>query len=137
MKPAVAHEGRGNEVSSTTNSKSSLTAAYGGATWSPRPSDRDDFVAAWGDWGSSSECGTLRAVHDLATGHPVEALQRNPLAVLLIPVAVLALLAWVRRAALGRRRRWDLPVWLPWAFLALTVAFGVLRNLPEIGWLGP
>jgi hypothetical protein len=82
-------------------------------------------------------CGTLRAVHDLATGHPVEALQRNPLAVLLIPVAVLALLAWVRRAALGRRRRWDLPVWLPWAFLALTVAFGVLRNLPEIGWLGP
>ena len=36
---------------STTASKSSLTAAYGGETWSPRQSDRDDFVAAWGDWG--------------------------------------------------------------------------------------
>jgi Protein of unknown function (DUF2752) len=82
-------------------------------------------------------CGTLRAVHDLATGHPVDALQRNPLAVLLLPVAVLALLAWIRRAALGRRRSWDLPVWLPWAFLAVAVAFGVLRNLPGIGWLGP
>ena len=42
--------------------QSGLTAAYGGATWSPRVADRDDFVAAWGDWGVSSECGTLRAV---------------------------------------------------------------------------
>ncbi len=30
-------------------------------------------------------CGTLRAVHDLATGHPVDALQRNPLAVAAAP----------------------------------------------------
>jgi N-dimethylarginine dimethylaminohydrolase len=42
--------------------KSGLTAAYGGAAWSPRRADRDDFVEAWGDWGVSSECGTLRAV---------------------------------------------------------------------------
>jgi N-dimethylarginine dimethylaminohydrolase len=49
-------------MSAATPSKSSLTAAYGGANWSPRAADRDDFVAAWGDWGSSSECGTLRAV---------------------------------------------------------------------------
>lgn len=42
--------------------KSGLTAAYGGAAWSPRGADRDDFVQSWGDWGSGSECGTLRAV---------------------------------------------------------------------------
>lgn len=45
-----------------TTKQSSVTAAYGGDNWSPRPSDRADFVASWGDWGSSSECGTLRAV---------------------------------------------------------------------------
>jgi N-dimethylarginine dimethylaminohydrolase len=42
--------------------KSGLTAAYGGEAWSPRETGREDFVAAWGDWGVSSECGTLRAV---------------------------------------------------------------------------
>jgi N-dimethylarginine dimethylaminohydrolase len=41
----------------------SLTAAYGGAKWSPRvDAMRDDMQLWWGDWGSSSECGKLRAV---------------------------------------------------------------------------
>lgn len=41
----------------------SLTAAYGGAKWSPRTdSMRDDMRLWWGDWGSGSECGRLHAV---------------------------------------------------------------------------
>ena len=41
----------------------SLTAAYGGAKWSPRTNDmRADMPLHWGRWGSSSECGTLNAV---------------------------------------------------------------------------
>jgi N-dimethylarginine dimethylaminohydrolase len=41
----------------------SLTAAYGGAKWSPRTeSMREDMPSWWGDWGSSSECGKLHAV---------------------------------------------------------------------------
>jgi N-dimethylarginine dimethylaminohydrolase len=41
----------------------SLTAAYGGAKWSPRTLPmREDMPLAWGDWGSSSECGRLHAV---------------------------------------------------------------------------
>jgi N-dimethylarginine dimethylaminohydrolase len=40
-----------------------LTAAYGGAKWSPRlDAMRDDMPLYWGDWGSSSECGRLHAV---------------------------------------------------------------------------
>ncbi len=39
-----------------------LTAAYGGDKWLPREAGREDFVAAWGDWGCSSECGRLYAV---------------------------------------------------------------------------
>lgn len=40
-----------------------LTAAYGGARWSGRSTSlREEFGRVWGDWGVSSECGTLRAV---------------------------------------------------------------------------
>jgi N-dimethylarginine dimethylaminohydrolase len=40
-----------------------LTAAYGGAKWDERvASQREDMPLWWGDWGVSSECGTLRAV---------------------------------------------------------------------------
>jgi N-dimethylarginine dimethylaminohydrolase len=40
-----------------------LTAAYGGARWSERVASlREDIGEVWGDWGVSSECGTLRAV---------------------------------------------------------------------------
>ncbi len=41
----------------------SLTAAYGGPKWSPRArSHRDEMPDVWGDWGSGSEHGRLRAV---------------------------------------------------------------------------
>jgi N-dimethylarginine dimethylaminohydrolase len=41
----------------------SVTTAYGGGVWSPRPASmRDDMRETWGDWGVSSECGRLRAV---------------------------------------------------------------------------
>ncbi|MBA3416202.1 MAG: amidinotransferase, partial [Chloroflexia bacterium] len=40
-----------------------LTAAYGGGAWLPRTSPmREEMACYWGDWGVSSECGTLRAV---------------------------------------------------------------------------
>lgn len=39
-----------------------LTAAQGGYKWLPRETSRENFVDTWGDWGSSSECGQLRAV---------------------------------------------------------------------------
>ncbi|HEX2280735.1 MAG TPA: arginine deiminase family protein [Thermomicrobiales bacterium] len=41
----------------------SLSAAYGGAKWSPRTAPmRDDMPQFWGDWGVSSEHGKLSAV---------------------------------------------------------------------------
>lgn len=40
-----------------------LTGAYGGEKWSERTAAmRDDMKDWWGDWGSGSECGRLRAV---------------------------------------------------------------------------
>lgn len=40
-----------------------LTAAYGGTNWSGRNTPlRGELGSVWGDWGSGSEIGTLRAV---------------------------------------------------------------------------
>jgi len=46
-----------------TTPRTGLSGAYGGDKWSPRvASFREDIVETWGDWGSGSECGTLRSV---------------------------------------------------------------------------
>jgi N-dimethylarginine dimethylaminohydrolase len=44
-------------------SQTTLSAAYGGAHWSPRAeSMTEDMATTWGDWGVSSEIGRLHAV---------------------------------------------------------------------------
>lgn len=43
--------------------QTSLSGAYGGDSWSPRTTSfREDLAQVWGEWGSGSECGMLRAV---------------------------------------------------------------------------
>jgi hypothetical protein len=75
-------------------------------------------------------CGTLRALHELAHGHPAAAFRLNALAVLFLPVAAAM---WVNetRVVLGRRA-WPLDPRLGrWAWLvpALILAFFLGRNL--------
>jgi N-dimethylarginine dimethylaminohydrolase len=54
----------------------SLTGAYGGEKWSPRiGSFRNDMVDVWGDWGSGSECGVLRAVLLRRPGPELDAIE--------------------------------------------------------------
>src|SRR5680860_1285114 len=53
----------GSETSGNGFLDMTLTSAYGGAKWLPRTNNfRDDLSEWWGDWGVSSECGTLRSV---------------------------------------------------------------------------
>jgi N-dimethylarginine dimethylaminohydrolase len=53
-----------------------LTAAYGGAKWSERTATmREDMPLWWGDWGVSSECGTLRAVLLRRPGPELDAIE--------------------------------------------------------------
>jgi len=82
-------------------------------------------------------CGSLRAVHDLATGQPVAALHRNPLTVAAVPFVVVMWLLWLHRAATGRGRRWAAPAWLLWTLLGVVLAFWLLRNMPGFAALGP
>lgn len=53
-----------------------LTAAYGGENWSQRTAAmREDMPEWWGDWGVSSECGTLRAVLLRRPGPELDAIE--------------------------------------------------------------
>src|SRR5690348_14832927 len=81
-------------------------------------------------------CGGLRAAHALTHGDVGLALHRNPLVVVLLPLATWAYLAWFRRRWLGRPATWYPPNALLWGLLVVALVFGVLRNLPGFGWLG-
>lgn len=82
-------------------------------------------------------CGSLRAVHALAHGDVGTALDRNPLAVLAVPLVAALWLLWARRRLLGRERTWAAPAsWIN-ALLVAVIVFWVLRNLGPFDWLAP
>ena len=77
-------------------------------------------------------CGMTRATHAALNGRFAEAFFHNPLGVILLPIAVLAIaleaIAWVRGRSGGPRIR-------PgrrglWAMVAIILVYGVLRNIP-------
>ena len=76
-------------------------------------------------------CGTLRALHQLTIGHPVAALDLNPLMVLLLPFvayflashAMLAVTGWPLRRVFVRPE-------LIWALLGVVLVYWLLRNVP-------
>jgi hypothetical protein len=93
------------------------------------------FHAMTGLW--CPGCGSLRALHALTHGDLATAVQRNVLAVAVLPFLVGAWVAWFGRA-LGRPRTTRVaPPAALWGLLGLIVAFGVARNLPGGAWLAP
>ena len=82
-------------------------------------------------------CGALRATYDLAHLDVAGAWSMNPLWVLVVPVVVLAWIAWVRRAWRGRRLG-SLEPWMWIVPLVVVLGYAVLRNLPALApWLAP
>ena len=82
-------------------------------------------------------CGSLRAVHALAQGDVLTALDRN---VLTVAGAVLLAAIWVgrlTRAWRGVPRARAAAPWMIWTLLALVLAFTVARNLPAGALLAP
>ncbi|MFT4287284.1 DUF2752 domain-containing protein [Nocardioides sp.] len=85
-------------------------------------------------------CGGLRAVNDLTNGNVGAAASSNLLAVIGIPIAIVALLAWTIRGWRGVPQR-QMPerlrrlLWMSGAVIAL--GFTVARNTPAGAWLAP
>lgn len=83
-------------------------------------------------------CGGTRAVYALTQGELLQALDHNVLTVLLLPVLLVAWVAWLR-FRLGRR---PTPLTLPpaasYSIAVAFLVFWVVRNLPwfPFTWLG-
>ncbi|BCX49945.1 conserved hypothetical protein [Haloferula helveola] len=77
-------------------------------------------------------CGMTRATHAALEGRFADAFRFNPLGVILLPIALLALvpevIAWVK----GEPPKWRVPVGKRGgiALAVLVIGFMVLRNLP-------
>lgn len=76
-------------------------------------------------------CGSLRALHQLARGHPATALGLNPLMVMSLPFIGYHGASQARLVVKGRplRRIFVGSRWI-WGLLCLVLAYGVLRNVP-------
>lgn len=83
-------------------------------------------------------CGSLRAIHDLAHGDVVGAVDMNPLA----PVAIAWLVwrwGWWLASTLGvRRAARPAPGWMLYGLAGVVAAYWVLRNVgPLTSYLAP
>lgn len=76
-------------------------------------------------------CGTLRALHQLTRGHPVAALDLNPLMVLMLPFIAYFLASHATLAVTGRplRKFFVRPVFI-WTLLGVVLVYWLLRNIP-------
>ena len=76
-------------------------------------------------------CGTLRALHQLTRGHPLAALDLNPLMMLLLPFIAYFFASHALLAVTGRPlRTFFVRPALIWALLAGILAYWFLRNVP-------
>ncbi len=93
------------------------------------------FLALTGLW--CPGCGTMRMLHHLTDGDVVDAFWMNPLGFVLLPVLLAYWVQWTYRVATGSPRGAPLASWVVWTFLAVVVAYWVLRNLPGFAFLAP
>jgi len=76
-------------------------------------------------------CGTLRALHQLTRGHPLAALDLNPLMMLLLPFVAYFLASHAMLAVMGRPlRRFFVRPELIWTLLGIILVYWLLRNVP-------
>jgi uncharacterized protein DUF2752 len=79
-------------------------------------------------------CGSTRAAYALIHAHPVTALHDNALFVVALPVFAVVWWRWFS-ASDPSPRSWPRPV--VWTGMVVLLVFGVVRNLPQVGWLAP
>lgn len=81
-------------------------------------------------------CGGLRAVHDLTNLDVLSAASSNLLLVLMVPMAAVLWLRWIRLAWTGEvRAPMRVPTPVVVTLLGVLMVFAVVRNLPAGAWL--
>lgn len=76
-------------------------------------------------------CGSLRALHHLLHGRFLQALDLNPLLIVVMPYLIYSLVSYVSPVLFHRKvtQPFVSPKWI-WSFLSVVLVYWVLRNLP-------
>jgi hypothetical protein len=82
-------------------------------------------------------CGSLRAVHALATGDPAAAVGLNVLTLVGLVVLATIWARWAVRSWRGEPRTSAAPAWSLYLMFGVAVVFWVVRNLPVGEALAP
>ncbi len=83
-------------------------------------------------------CGSLRATHAMLHGDFGTAFDRNPLAVVLLPIVLVSWVAWgLRLLGFNAWHPSRVPVGWIWGLLVLVLGFWIARNVPGWTWLSP
>ncbi len=77
-------------------------------------------------------CGSLRAVHDLANGDLLGAIDMNVLAVVAAPYLLYSYVTWLLRSAGVPIRRRLAPPWVIYGVLAAIIVYWIARNIPAL-----
>jgi hypothetical protein len=75
-------------------------------------------------------CGTLRGLHALLGGRPLDALGHNVLLAVAVPMGIVVWVGWLRAALGGPRQTWSVPRWALLSLAVVAATFAVLRNVP-------
>jgi hypothetical protein len=76
-------------------------------------------------------CGAQRALHQLLHGHPIAALELNPLVMLCLPFLTYGLLWFTKGELTGRQPvRIVVAPKYEWIVLGLVICFWIVRNTP-------
>lgn len=94
------------------------------------------FHATTGLW--CAGCGMTRALHDILNGRFYQGFRMNPLAISSSPF-LLGLLGVTFYRLYKKKPLPRIPLWFPWAVVAVVVLYTVARNLPwePFSWLAP
>ena len=82
-------------------------------------------------------CGSTRAIHALAHGDFVTAMERNPLAVIAFAIVFVGVIRWTLRLWRGEPLRTLAKPWVLWSLIPIIVGYWVLRNVPGFEFLAP
>lgn len=85
-------------------------------------------------------CGSLRSLHQLMHGHPLEALDLNPLMVLFLPfLGYIFISQYWQGVHKQSRSSFFISPRIVWILLGIILVFWIFRNIPfyPFSWLAP
>lgn len=82
-------------------------------------------------------CGMTRALASLANLEIYQAIRYNALIIFLVPAFLLYIVFKIKSYINNEKNKFNIPNYLLWSALIITILYGILRNIPLFDFLKP